>query len=44
MESTPIIDKKSDTTTGRRIGPAGTAVRIAAGFALLYLAGADGLS
>lgn len=44
MESTPIIHRKSDTTTGRRIGPAGTAVRIAAGLALLYLAGADGLS
>ena len=44
MESTPLIDKTADTTTGRRIGPMGTAVRIAAGLALLYIAGADGLS
>ncbi len=44
MESTPTIDKKTDTTTGRRIGPIGTAVRIAGGLGLLYLAGADGLS
>jgi hypothetical protein len=44
MESTPIINERADTTTGRRIGPAGTAVRIAGGLGLLYLAGADGLS
>jgi hypothetical protein len=44
MESTPLIDKTADTTTGRRIGPAGTAMRIAGGLALLYLAGAEGLS
>ena len=44
MESTPIIDKKTDTTTRRRIGPMGTAVRVACGLGLLYLAGADGLS
>ncbi|MGH9230064.1 MAG: hypothetical protein ACRD07_15310 [Acidimicrobiales bacterium] len=44
MESTPIIDTKTDAATGRRIGPIGTAVRIAGGLALLYLAGADGLS
>jgi hypothetical protein len=44
MESTPLIDKTADTTTGRRIGPMGTAVRIAGGLALLYLAGANGLS
>ena len=44
MQSTPLIDKTADTTTGRRIGPMGTAVRIAAGLALLYVAGADGLS
>lgn len=44
MESTPIIDEKADTTTGRRIGPMGTAVRIAGGLGLLYLAGADGLT
>jgi hypothetical protein len=44
MESTPIIDKKTDTTTRRRIGPIGTAVRVAGGLGLLYLAGANGLS
>ena len=44
MQSTPTIDKKTDTTTKRRIGPIGTAVRIAGGLGLLYLAGADGLS
>jgi hypothetical protein len=44
MESTPLIDTKSDTTTGRRIGPLGTAVRVAGGLGLLHLAGADGLS
>jgi hypothetical protein len=44
MESTPIIAKKTDTTTRRRIGPMGTAVRVAGGLGLLYLAGADGLS
>jgi hypothetical protein len=42
MKSTPIIDTKTNTTTGRRIGPLGTAVRIAGGLGLLYLAGADG--
>jgi hypothetical protein len=44
MESTPLIDKTTDTTTSRRIGPLGTAVRIAGGLGLLYLAGADGLT
>lgn len=44
MESTPIIDKKTDTTTTRRIGPIGTAVRVAGGLGLVYLAGANGLS
>jgi hypothetical protein len=44
MESTPLIDTKTDTATGRRIGPMGTAVRIAGGLGLLYLAGADGLT
>jgi hypothetical protein len=44
MESTPIIDEKTDTTTKRRIGPMGTAVRVAGGFSLIYLAGANGLS
>jgi hypothetical protein len=44
MESTPIIDKKTDTTTKRRIGPIGTAVRVAGGLGLIYLAGANGLS
>jgi hypothetical protein len=44
MESPPITDKKTDTTTKRRMGPIGTAVRIAGGLGLLYLAGADGLS
>jgi hypothetical protein len=43
MESTPIIDKKTDTTTERRIGPIGTAVRVAGGLGLVYLAGANGL-
>jgi hypothetical protein len=44
MESTPIIDTKTDTTNRRGIGPMGTAVRIAGGLGLLYLAGADGLT
>jgi hypothetical protein len=44
MESTPIINKKTDTTTKRRIGPIGTAVRVAGGLGLIYLAGANGLS
>jgi hypothetical protein len=44
MESTPLIDKKADTTTKRRIGPIGTAVRVAGGLGLIYLAGANGLS
>jgi hypothetical protein len=44
MESTPIIDKKIDTTIKRRIGPIGTAVRVAGGLGLVYLAGADGWS
>jgi hypothetical protein len=42
MESTPTIDRKTDTTTKRRIGPIGTAVRVAGGLGLVYLAGADG--
>jgi hypothetical protein len=44
MESTPIVDKTTDTTTGRRIGATGTAVRVVGGLGLLYLAGANGLS
>jgi hypothetical protein len=44
MESTRIIDKKTDTTVKRRIGPVGTAVRVAGGLGLTYLAGANGLS
>jgi len=44
MESTPTIDRKTDTTTKRRIGPMGTAVRVAGGLGLVYLAGANGLS
>jgi hypothetical protein len=44
MESTPIIDTTTETTTKRRIGPMGTAVRVAGGLGLLYLAGANGLS
>ena len=43
MEWTPIVDKKTHTTTGRRIGPLGTAVRVVGGLDLLYLAGANGL-
>jgi hypothetical protein len=44
MESTPIIHETTDTTK-RRIGPMGTAVRVAGGLGLLYLAGgAGGLS
>jgi hypothetical protein len=44
MESTPIVDTTTDRTTERRIGPMGTAVRVAGGLGLLYLAGANGLS
>jgi hypothetical protein len=44
MESATIIDKLTETTTKRRIGPMGTAVRLAGGLGLIYLAGADGLS
>jgi len=45
LESTSTIDTKPETTTKRRIGPVGTAVRVAGGLGLLYLAGGvDGLS
>lgn len=44
MESSPGIDTTTGTATGRRIGRIGTAVRIAGGLGLLYLAGAEGSS
>jgi hypothetical protein len=45
LESTTTIEKNAEPTTSkRRIGPVGTAVRVAGGLGLIYLAGANGLS
>jgi hypothetical protein len=45
LESTTTIENNAEpTTTKRRIGPVGTAVRVAGGLGLIYLAGANGLS